>query len=170
MNRYWQGHDTEPFNEYWWNPSNLHKFNWNLNTYFVTSISCPYCKNREHQIPKYEEFITTVKKYCNIIIAIIGRDRTILKYEQTRVRESHTTPIALEQFKYLYTLDPYFLSMELVFLYRENYLKQVGRDLGFPIIDGVTPPLFTDSNKQYIHEIGEQPLDKEIKKESLEES
>ena len=46
MNRYWQGHDMEPFNEYWWNPSNLHKFNWNLNTYFVTSISCPYCKNR----------------------------------------------------------------------------------------------------------------------------
>lgn len=173
MNRYWQGHHTEPFNEYWWNPSNLHKFNWNLSTYFVTSISCPYFKNRESQIPKYEKFITTVKKHCNIIIAIIGRDRTILKYEQTRVRQSHTTPIALEQFEYLYTLDPYFISMELVFLYRENYLKQIGKDLGFPVINNseiIKKVLCDESNKKYIHEVEEQPLDKEIKKESIEES
>ena len=50
--------------------------------------------------------------------------------------------------------------MELVFLYRENYLKQVGRDLGFPIIenaDMINDVLVDESNKKYIQEAGEQP-------------
>ena len=65
------------------------------------------------------------------------------------------------------------LPMELIFLYRENYLKQIGKDLGFPVINNseiIKKVLCDESNKKYIHEVEEQPLDKEIKKESIEES
>jgi hypothetical protein len=129
MEKYWVGHHTEPFSELWWDTSKIKDFGWSLRSdFYITSISCPYVKNKEPQIPKYEEFITEVGKHCNIVVAIIGRDKTILQYEQERVRKAHTTPTALEQFEYLYALDPYYLSMELVFLYKENYLRQVGRD------------------------------------------
>ena len=168
MDKYWVGHHTEPFSEYWWDPTTVDEFGWDLySDYYITSISCPYYRNKEPQIPKYEEFITTVEEHCDILVAIIGRDRTILEYEQTRVRKGHTTPLALKEFEYLYTLDPYFISMELVFLYRENYLKQVGRDLGFPVVensDMINDVLVDESNKKYIQEVGEQPLDLEIYK------
>ena len=168
MKKFWVGHHTEPFSELWWDTSKIKDFGWELcSDFYTTSISCPYFKNKESQIPKYEEFITEVEKYCNVLVAIIGRDRTILEYEQQRVREAHTTPVALKQFEYLYTLDPYFVSMELVFLYKENYLRQVGRDLGFPVVDDselVNHVLLDDSNKKYIHEIEFAPLDLEIYK------
>ncbi len=166
MEQYWVGHHTEPFSDYWWDTSKVKEFGWTLRSdFYTTSISCPFVKNKEHQIPKYEEFITEVEQYCNVIVAIIGRDRTILEHEQVRVREAHTTPIALEQFEYLYTLNPYFLSMELAFLYRENYLKQIGRDLGFPTADDVeliNSVLSDDSNEKYIHSIDFAPLDLDI--------
>ena len=155
---------TEPFSEMWWDTSKIKDFGWSLRSeFYTTSISCPYFKNKEPQkIPKYEEFITEVEKYCNVVIAIIGRDRTILEREQIRTRDVHTTPAALEQFQYLYTLNPYFISMELAFLYRENYLRMVGLDLGFPVVDD--PNIISDvlskepeSNKNYIHEVDGQP-------------
>ena len=168
MEKYWVGHHTEPFSEMWWDTSKIKDFGWTLHSdFYTTSISCPYFKNKESQIPKYEEFITEVEKYCNVVVAIIGRDKTILQYEQERVHEAHTTPVALEQFEYLYTLNPYFISMELVFLYRENYLRMVGLDLGFPVNSNpavISEALSDESNKKYIHEVDEQPLDLEIYK------
>jgi hypothetical protein len=168
MEKYWVGHHTEPFSEMWWDTSKIKDFGWSLRSdFYTTSISCPYFKNKEPQIPKYEEFITEVEKYCNVVVAIIGRDRTILEHEQTRVRGEHTTPAALEHFEYLYTLNPYFVSMELAFLYRENYLRMVGLDLGFPVVDDpdiISDALCDESNEKYIHEVDEQPLDLEIYK------
>ena len=178
MDEYWVGHHTEPFAKYWDEPSKLEEFAWSLNSdYYTTSISCPYFRNKEPQIPKYKEFITEVLKYCTTTIAIIGRDRNILQYEQQRVRGEHTTPKALKEFKMLQVghydgpgdpaLDPYYLSMELMFLYREDYLRQVGRDLGFPVVDDpniINQALSDESNEKYIHEVGEQPLDLEIYK------
>lgn len=166
------GHHTEPFSEMWWDTSKIKDFGWSLRSdFYTTSITCPYyqkweessfIENKEPQLPRYEEFITELEKYCNVVIAIIGRDRTILEREQIRTRDVHTTPAALEQFQYLYTLNPYFISMELAFLYRENYLRMIGLDLGFPIVDD--PDIINDvlsnepeSNKNYIHEVDGQP-------------
>ena len=168
MERYWAGHHTEPFSAHWLDTSKIKDFGWTLRSdFYTTNISCPYINinDKEARIPKYEKFITEVEKYCNVVVAIIGRDRTILEYEQNRVYESHTTPEALEQFEYLYTLNPYFVSMELVFLYRENYLKMVGMDLGFPVVEDpelINSVLTDDSNEKYIHEVDFAPLDLEI--------
>ena len=166
MERYWAGYHTEPFSELWQDTSKIKDFGWSLRSdFYTTSISCPYFKKKEPQIPKYKEFITEVEKYCNVVVAIIGRDKTILEYEQQRVHQAHTTPDALEQFEYLYTLNPYFLSMELAFLYRENYLRMVGLDLGFPVTDDlelINNVLSDDSNEKYIHEIDFAPLDLDV--------
>ena len=46
--------------------------------------------------------------------------------------------------------------MELLWLYKENYLKQVGRDLGFPIVENtdiIKKELSDNSNQKYIQEI-----------------
>ena len=57
--------------------------------------------------------------------------------------------------------------MELAFLYKEDYLRSVGMDLGFPVVDDpdiISEALSDESNKKYIHEVNEQLLDLEIYK------
>ena len=90
----WQGHHEEPFADYWQEPKTLKDKVWERQ-YYVTSISCPYFKDKQPQIPKYREFINEAKKYCEVIICIIGRDRNILEHQQNRVRDGHTTPTAI---------------------------------------------------------------------------
>ena len=53
----------------------------------------------EIAIPMYEKFIEVASNYCEVSVAIIGRDANILQYQQQRVRKKHTTPMALDAFK-----------------------------------------------------------------------
>jgi len=132
FNKEWQGHHREPFNEYWQDPAKLKDYELAVHPYYVTSISCPYYKNKEPHVPKYDEFINEAKKkFDSVIVCIIGRDRDILNIQQTRVRKEYTTPIALEQFDKLD--DVKFISTELLYLYGAKYLKSLEKNLQFPI-------------------------------------
>ncbi len=165
MEKYWVGHHTEPFSEYWTDPSKLKYFNWGQSNYYITSISCPYFKFKNPQIPKYKEFIEEAKKYSNIKIALLGRDSSILTYQQMRVRKEHTTPIAFKEFEYIHTLNPYYLSFELLFLYKQNYLKKVSNDLQFPIetmSKKFEEILRKNSNHKYIKYLLHTELDKDM--------
>ena len=71
----WQGHHKEPFADAWNNPKLLKDRTWSKDMVYMTSISCPYIKGNKPHTPKYQEFITEAKKYCDVAIAIIGRDR-----------------------------------------------------------------------------------------------
>jgi len=168
MNDYWEGHHMEPFARWWDDPSKLTDVKWTDRENYVTSISCPYFYDGKPQIPKYKEFIEEAQKIFDIKIAIIGRDKNILKYQQERIREGHTTSQALEQFKFLWQYKPYFLSTELFFLYGQQYLKRVGEDLDFPVAYNhatrLEDLLRKDSNKKYVQSVGEQPLDKDVYK------
>ena len=86
---------------------------------YVTSISCPYFKDKQPQIPKYKEFIEEAESIFDVTVAVIGRDRNILEHQQNRVRDGHTTPTAIEHFEQLYNIcdDTHFVSHELFFLY-----------------------------------------------------
>ena len=167
LNTYWEGHHHEPFSEYWDNPELLHDFNWGQSDYFVTSVSCPYFKNKQAVVPKYEKFIETAKQYVDQIdVAIIGRDQTILEYQQLRVRKEHTTQIALDSFKWLFEHQQCsFLSQELLSLYNTSYLEQVSRELDWPIaywdpeIDAI---ISSDANEKYIKDVHEYWLDFEV--------
>ena len=169
----WQGHQEEPFATAWDNPLLLKDKKWDPDVCYVTSISCPYFRNREPHIPKYNEFITEAKKYCDVRIAIIGRDRNILQLQQDRIRGGATTPQALSEFKHLPALAPtHYISQELFYLYGHEYLKSLEKQLDFPVAWNyysiIMDYLKTDANKKYVQQ-AEGKFDAEVKK-ACEES
>jgi hypothetical protein len=166
LNTYWEGHHHEPFAEHWKNPELLHDFDWEQSDYYVTSISCPFFADGAPHIPDYQAFTDILEEYCEIDIAIIGRDQNILEYQQERVRGVHTTPLALDYFDYLFeSFDVTFLSQELLYLYKSRYLEQVEKLLDFPIahydpeLDVI---LQEDANRKYIKRSDEYWLDFEV--------
>ena len=92
------------------------------------------------------------KKYADVQVAIIGRDKNILKHQQIRVRRGeYTTPMALQNLNLL--PDAFYLSQELFFLYGINYLRSVSKQLDFPISFNskyINRLLKTEANNKYI--------------------
>ena len=168
----WQGHHEEPFSPAWDKPQLLKDKPWKENSAYMTSISCPYIKGNQPQVPKYSEFISEAKKHCDVIIAIIGRDRNILEIQQKRLRGEHTTPQAMEQFQGLDKLAPtYYISQELFFLYGSDYMMSLGRQMNFPVLcpsELYKDFMRQDSNMKYT-KFAEGKYDAEVKK-ACEES
>jgi hypothetical protein len=161
MKEYWEGHHKEPFNKYWENTDLLSTFDWTQRKYYFTSVSCPFFRNKKPHIPNYDKFISKVSKYCNVKVLIVGRDKNILEYQQTRVRKTHTTPIAVEVFIYLSKYNPIFASQELYQLYGNFYLQNLSKLLEFPIAE---QQIFNDENQKYIQPVSEYWLDQEVYK------
>jgi hypothetical protein len=161
--KYWIGHDQEPFAEYWHNPGLLDDFNWQ-HDYYVTSVSCPYVYYGETLVPNYDEFI----KRCPVPVklAVIGRDQTILEYQQSRVRGRITKNKLLDIVDNLMKYNPVFISQELLYLYGANYIKSLGQQLNFPVSQDVTAineVLKEDANRKYIEPVISHWLDEEVK-------
>ena len=75
--------------------------------------------------------------------------------------------LELEEFKYLQTLNPYYLSFELLYLYKTNYLNRISKDLQFPIKTNgkeYKKIIQTNSNSKYINFLSTTSLDKDIYK------
>ena len=162
LNNYWEAHRfSEPFAEYWKDPSLLHKFDWSQSQYFFTSISIPLGikSNGTKRCPNVVQFCTNAQSLgLTTKILVIGRDKTILKNQQSRIREESTTRHFLDQ---LHQFDnPSFLSYELLYLYKQEYLKSL--DIGIPIAwydERVNEILEQDANAKYIGYVKESPLD-----------
>ena len=158
----WVGHDQEVFQPYWLEPKKLKDFDWTQSKYFVTSISCPFInKEKEFTVPKYQAFIKHAKKYATVKIAIIGRDKNIIKHQQLRVRRGrHTAPMALQKLNRLN--DAVYLSQELFFLYGTNYIKSISKQLNFPISTGsyIKNLLKHEANGKYIKKASKGKFDK----------
>lgn len=167
--KYWEGHDLEPFAEYWKDPSKLNDFDWKQSNYFITSISCPYFDDGVETIPQYNEFIDEAKKFANIQFLIIGRDRNIMKLQQERVRGKHTTPEFLSQIdSIIFNYKTIFASQEMLYLYELTYLQWLEKELGLYPLE-ITPDniklldiLSNDANEKYISQT-KSDLDKTIK-------
>ena len=163
LHEYWIGHDQEPFAEYWDNTDRLKEFKWSECNYFVTSISIPYMNNGELTIPNIVRFAATAMgQGIRVKIAIIGRDRNILNYQETRVRGKPTFDIALAEYEKLTTWNPVFLSYELLHLYGKNYLQQISQQLEFPIDfnnPGLNNILTDDTNSKYFQPVDHHPTD-----------
>ena len=168
----WQGHHEEPFAPAWEKPALLKDKPWKKHLSYMTSISCPYIKGNKPHIPKYEEFITEAKQHCDVVIAIIGRDKNILETQQKRLRGGNTTTQALEQFTHLKDLAPtHYISQELFFLYGTDYMESLGKQMDFPVScpsEIINDYLKLNSNKKYIQP-AEGKFDKAVKK-ACEES
>jgi hypothetical protein len=170
LEEYWIYHFYEPFAEQWNNPELLKTFDWNKSDYYVSSISCPYAKKDNPiipVIPNYKNFIKQLEDLdIEVKVAIIGRDRNILKSQQTRIRNRFSLPDFEKELEYLDSKASIYLSTELLYLYKNNYIKNVGDLLNFPVnhtdvrIDEI---LKEDSNKKYIQNVEIQELDKHIR-------
>jgi hypothetical protein len=167
---YWIGHDQEPFVKLWQNPALVKEYNWDSHEYHVTSISCPYMNNGQAAYPNYSGFLSAVAD-CRITIelAVIGRDQNILAYQEQRLRDRITYTEFLEQLPNLMQYNPVFLSQELVYLYKEQYLRQISKQLDFPIQFNPNV-LATDANAKYLQAIESNWLDQHIKLASSKHS
>jgi hypothetical protein len=133
LDEYWIGHDQEPFADCWETIDRLKSRTWDRD-YYVTSVSCPYMLNGTATIPCIVSFAAQAIG-CNLkpIIGILGRDRSILDYQETRVRGRPTYTQAIEQYKQLESWNPIHISYELLHLYKGQYLCQLSKILEFPI-------------------------------------
>lgn len=138
---YWISHASEPFAELWERPQLFQTTPFPYD-YYVTSISCPYMPKGKFKlfdeagrvIPKYVEFLEQAKLAgFNIKLVVIGREFNILNLQQKRLRNTVTTPRFINQLDLLLRYDPVFISTELLYLYRMNYVKQISKLLDFPI-------------------------------------
>ena len=164
LDNYWEAHRfAEPFAQHWKNHSLLKEFDWSQSEYYFTSISCPlgiYHNNiNPIWVPNIQEFTDTVLG-CGISveIAVVGRDQTILNNQQTRVRTQSTLPLFLKQLSNIY--NPTFLSYELLYLYRQDYLKSLKFNIPIAWDDvRINEILSSDANAKYIHNVEYNPLD-----------
>ena len=170
LNEYWIAHDHEPFSDCWNMPSLLNTIDWTTMEYGVTSISCPYANQGTVTIPRYKDFINAAHQLgIKVKVCIIGRDQTILKYQQERVRDTHSYPEFEKELEFLNTLDPIYLSTELLYLYKDYYLNSLSKILDFPIAADdprVFEILKQDANEKYFQSIPQQELDKTVRKVS----
>lgn len=172
LNTYWEGHHMEPFSAHWENPELLHEFDWAQSEHYVTSVSCPYYKNKVPNLPNYPNFVDIAQEYVDVEFAVIGRDQNILKNQQERVRGSHTAMQALQQFNWIFESQQVsFLSQELLYLYKQHYLEQLSRDLDWPIAywdPDIDVILENDANAKYIKAADEYWLDFEVHRSNRE--
>jgi hypothetical protein len=165
---YWIGHDQEPWVHYWQNPQDLKHAAWSVSNWHVTSMSVPYMNNGDATVPDFKAFVAGVQGLgYRVKIGVLGRDRNILTYQETRVRGGVTLDQALAEYSRF--AMPTFLSYELLHLYGRQYLQRIEKELEFPI-DYNNPLLDTilkeDTNSKYFHSVGEQPTDELAKNAS----
>lgn len=167
LENYWIPHDQEPFADCWRNPKLLTQRDWSKKDYYVTSISCPYIDDTRWAIPDIVGFAAQAMGCgLQVQLAIIGRDKTILEFQETRVRGRPTFEIAQENYKKLESWNPVYLSYELLHLYQGNYLKQLSKTLDFPIAYNdprLSEILRDDTNQKYIQPVDHHWTDKLMK-------
>lgn len=151
---YFIAHYKEPFNYYW---NNIDKIDLDImggKEYAVTSISNPYIENWLPKVPPIYEFIKKVESIgIEVQPVVIGRDKNILTHQQTRLRGGPTWGNMPQLLKWM-TVPPFYVSQELLYLYRRQYVKSLTHWLDFPLawdhpqIDDI---LKEDANEKYIH-------------------
>ena len=164
LDNYWEAHRfAEPFREHWPDHKLLESFNWNQSEYFFTSISLPLgivgSDINPIWVPDVCGFAATVLgQGVEVEIVVCGRDQTILNNQQTRIRTQSTLPMFMEQLPKLW--NPTFLSYELLYLYKQDYLKSL--NLNIPIAwndPAINQILNDDANAKYIHNVEHNALD-----------
>ena len=164
LENYWEAHRfAEPFAQHWRDHSLLKSFDWSQSEYYFTSISLPLgiigSDVNPIWMPDVQGFAAAVLG-CGISVefAVIGRDQTILQNQQTRIRTQPTLSMFLDKLKKL--PDPTFLSYELLYLYRQEYLKTLSFSIPVawndPRVDNI---LEDDANSKYIHDVEHNDLD-----------
>ena len=159
LENYWEPHrKSEPFAQHWRNPELLDEFDWTQSDYYVTSISVPLGIPNDDVNPLWtpdlEQFKNKVESLgIQTRFAVVGRDQNILREQQTRIRSESTLPLFLEQMP----KAPVFLSYELLYLYKDQYVETL--DVNIPVDSNVGHLLVDDANSKYVHGVVSSELD-----------
>ena len=164
LENYWEAHRfAEPFAQHWRDHTLLKSFDWSQSEYYFTSISLPlgivgHAVN-PIWMPDLQGFAAKVLSCgLEIEIAVVGRDQTILTNQQTRIRTQPTLPLFLEQLSKI--SNPQFLSYELLYLYKQDYLKSLKLNIPVAWDDSrINEILADDANAKYIHPVDYNELD-----------
>ena len=163
---YFIPHWFEPFNDYWNDMSLINKKMMNGKKYAVTSISAPYLREYYPKIPDIPAFSKKLREVgIEPIVVVIGRDRNILDLQQTRVRGGTTLGV-MQMVLNRIEEPPFFVSQELLYLYRKHYLRSLEKQLGFPIAwnDSLVEDILSeDANRKYIRQTDATWLDAHVK-------
>lgn len=165
LENYWEAHRfSEPFAQHWRDHNLLRSFDWEQSDYYFTSISLPLGIIGSDVNPIWtadvKGFVSTVKDQgLEVEIAVVGRDQNILSTQQTRIRTQPTLSLFMKQLPKLE--NPTFLSYELLYLYKQDYLKSLKVNIPVAWDDHrIDQILIDDANKKYIHSIDYNELDK----------
>jgi hypothetical protein len=166
LENYWVPTDQDPFAKYFANPDKLTQEVFQDADYFVTHISCPFVFDGTITVPQIQEFCDKVSSFgIEVIIGIIVRDEYINTQQQKRLRGGRTLDTALQVYNELsYELN--FLSLESLFLHKNNYLKWLAKIIDFPL-DYMHPNIFKflneSPNKKYVKYVDDYWLDETVK-------
>ena len=167
LDNYWVPTDEDYFAQYFVDPSQLTIEMFDDSDYFVTDISCPFVYDGNITVPKIQEFCDKVSSFgIEVIVGIIVRDEHINTEQQKRLRKGRTLDIALDIYNRLnYELE--YLSLESLFLHKQNYLKWLAKVIDFPL-DYNNPNVFKfldeSPNKKYVKYVDDYWLDETVKK------
>jgi len=166
LNNYWVPTDEDVFAKYFVDPSDLTEQMFDGSDYFVTDISCPFVFDSVITIPKIQEFCEKVTSFgVEVIVGVIVRDEHINTEQQKRLRGGRTLDIALGLYNNL-SYEINYLSLESLFLHKQNYLKWISRVIDFPL-DYDNPDVFKflkeSPNKKYVKYVEQYWLDETVK-------
>jgi hypothetical protein len=159
---YFLPHYKEPFSHYWHNLELIDENIMGGKNYACVSVSIPFWIKDKFVLPPAQEFIERVRTLdIDVQVVMIGRDRNILTHQETRLRGGPTWGCALQFLKSFKEL-PFFVSTELLYLYRRRYVKTIGQWLDFPVADEdprIEEILSEDTNAKYINFAKNEYLD-----------
>ena len=167
LREYWINHEAAPFKEIWSNPDAIAVQDWTQSNNFVISVSGPYVDiidgKRQTVYPNYKEVLKKLNEVGNLQVGIIGRDQNIMAQGQLRKRGVESYHNFLNKIDDITDYPHIFLSVELLYLFRHQYLRSLGHLLNIPV-DATDERLHyilnKDPNAKYVHPVEHSWLDK----------
>ena len=168
LREYWINHDSAPFKDIWNNPKNIDNYDWAEHENYVLSVSGPYVEKdhddiRYKKYPKYKEVLRRLNEKGNLQVGIIGRDQNITAQNQLRKRGVESLHNYLNKIEDLMEYRHTFLSVELLYMFRHQYVKSLDSVLDIPVDytnERLHYILNKDPNAKYVHYVEHSWLDK----------
>ena len=169
LREYWVNHDNAPYKDIWNTPEHINAYDWTEHENYVLSVSGPYVdKNhsngvRQTKYPDYAEVLRRLNEKGNLQVGIIGRDQNITAQNQLRKRGVESLHNYLNKIDDLMEYKHTFLSVELLYMFRHQYVKSLDSVLDIPVDysnEKLHYILNKDPNAKYVHYVENSWLDR----------
>jgi len=168
LREYWINHDNAPFKDIWNTPENIDNYDWTEHENYVLSVSGPYVDKdamgvRQTKYPDYKEVLRRLNDKGNLQVGIIGRDQNITAQNQLRKRGVESLHNYLNKIEDIMKYRHTFLSVELLYMFRHQYVKSLDSVLDIPVDysnERLHYILNKDPNAKYVHYVENSWLDR----------